>query len=758
MITACDAIPTLEPPPTASPALFSGGDEPRASSPEDAATQTAQPTPIPALDRTIPEEIVSGFLIGWQTQDFDLMYSLVSPQSKVLYPFDIFQNRYLVSQEEMNFVGIDFRISTSERQGTTAIVEYDLEINTGGFGTVSDVARKMRMVQNGNVWEIAWTPQDILEGLAGGVSISVQANFPPRAHIYDRNNQMLVEQGGTTVVLWGIKDQMPSVVDCINLITFISRQQRREVQRYFDQFFGETYFQIVEVDPETYFNNQAELNEFCGIFESDGVFNKVTQYSNRNYFGHGAAAHITGYIGRVPGDQIDFWRSRGYRASDIVGLAGIEFSYQDELSGEPERLLRMTDNSGLVIRELGASSGSPPQPVTLTIDRDLQVIVAQAVSDAFEYAANNWASVSSGNAVVVMDVNTGEVLALASYPTFDPSRFNPDTSYDANELSRIFNNPLTPLANKAVQEQYAPGSIYKIITTLAVGNEEIWEPNSIFECTHEWYGGDRFGDVLEKRLDWTVTDELDPTGPVDMAQALAASCDPYYYEMGALLYQRDPNLLVEYSESMGLGERTALTQIGSQAAGNLAPPAVVGDAINNAIGQGNVSVTAIQMVTAVASVANGGTLYEPHIVRQVGDMVIEPTIVQTLDIDPTILQTVQQGMCLVPIDEDYGTAYRIFGENPAPYTVCGKTGTAQAGAATSNIPPHAWFVSYAPADNPQIAIAVITLNSREGSEVSAPITRRILDYYFNAPIEPFPEWWEEEYVPVNVPGGGSAGG
>jgi penicillin-binding protein 2 len=158
----------------------------------------------------------------------------------------------------------------------------------------------------------------------------------------------------------------------------------------------------------------------------------------------------------------------------------------------------------------------------------------------------------------------------------------------------------------------------------------------------------------------------------------------------------------------------------------------------------------------VAAVANGGTVYEPYIVEQVGQQrVAEPTVINTLNVSPEALEVTRRGMCDVTTDPDLGTAIGSFVDNevyPA-YTACGKTGTAQ-----TNTYPNAWFVAYAPADDPEIAVVVMAERSREGSEVAAPMVRRILDAYFGAPQAPFPEWWEEDYVPLEVPENGVAGG
>jgi len=716
--------------------------------------------PILLQARPSPSEVTQQFLDAWHVRDYETMYALLSTPSQELYPFQTFQNRYGVSLDAMAFEGINYRISETRRQGETAAVYYDVTIQSSLLTEIEDFDRIMRLVETDAGWRIAWSPMDILDGLASQVRIQVETRFPQRADIYDRNGNVLVEQNGTVVALYAIQNQMGNVDGCIDLLANLMMRPRLDLVRLFGSFLPETFFHVGELDQNVYLENRTDLEFLCGMADTNDNNDKVVDFQARNYRGHGAAVHVTGFTGFIPADELQLWQARGYTEGDIVGRAGVERAYEAQLAGKPERYVRMVEPGGVVIRELGGAVGADPLPVSLTIDRELQFVTSRAMYEAFEYAAPNWASIATSGAAVVIDVNTGALLAISSYPTFEPSIFNPDTSYTnpGEIIGQINANLGSPLSNKAIQEQYAPGSVYKIISTIAVVNEGIFEPDTIFDCQLEWRGVDNFGDTVDVRYDWRFTDGLDPAGAITPAQALTASCNPFFWESGAMLYRENPNALVQYSEMFGLGALTGIESFAAEAAGNLAPPRTSAEAINNAIGQGNVQVTALQFVTAVAAVANRGTLYKPYIVQQVGGIdgteqifAAQPTVVRQIDLRDQTWDTVQEGMCNVISDSNLGTAYRVF--NGAPYTACGKTGTAQSGFA-----PNAWFVAYAPAENPQIAVLVVVPNSREGSEVAAPITRRIMDYYFNAPQEPFPEWWEEEYVPLEAPTGGTVGG
>lgn len=723
-----------------------------ACSPARPAASDALTAPAEAPVVRSPKEIVELFLSAWNASDFTTMYSYLSSQSRSLYAPQVFQARYDVVHKDINFNGLTYSIGEISTQGATAIVKYDLKIRSSLYGDIEDPGRTMRLVQSGSAWQVAWTTMDIFEGLVGGARISVQTRFPARGSIYDRDGNYIVQENGTMVTLYSRKDNMRNVDACIDLLARVLRRQRRDLVRFFADYLGESRFYLGEVDLDTYNRQRGDLENVCAVELAD-------QRQTRAYYGYGALAHITGYIGQVPADQLDVWEARGYRSGDLVGLAGIENVYQPELAGRPERFLRITEPGGTRLRELGNSIGEPSTPLMLTVRLDLQIAAAQALNDAFNYAEPNWGGIAVGASAVVLDVNTGAILALASYPTFNPTLFNPTTPQpNATFIGTLVTDPREPLINKATQKTYFPGSVYKIVTTAAAANEGLIGPDELFSCGLEWPGGALYGDVLPSRADWRKADGLPPAGDITITRALTSSCDPFFYEMGARLFlERGPNTIVEYSELMGLGKKIGLPM--PEAEGNLAPPRTVGDAINNAIGQGNVQLPPIQMAQLVAAVANGGTLYKPYIVQQVGGMDnteveqrFQPTIIRTIEFNDGVMDIIKKGMCDVVTDRSFGTAELVF--RGAPYTVCGKTGTAQ----TARY-PNAWFVAYAPAQNPEIAIVVMAEATREGSEVAAPIVRRILDYYFNAPVAPFPEWWNKgPYVPLVIPEGGTGGG
>ncbi|MBC8099042.1 MAG: hypothetical protein H7Y11_06330 [Armatimonadetes bacterium] len=702
-----------------------------------------------------PGAIVVGFLEAWNTGDTAAMHAYLSVRSQELYPLELFTNRYTVVNDEIALTGVQYTVGEVTLQGYSATVPYDVVLQSSSFGEINDPGRMMRLVQINGVWGIAWSPMDIFNVLAGDSTLDSSGQLPRRANIYDRNGN-LVAWEGTMVAAYTTKFNMPNESDCQLLLADITRRPLSSAVTQFVGYADDTVFFLAELDQDTYNTYAEQLSSICGV-------DTTRTYETRLYYGGNAMTHITGYLGQMREDQLATYLAQGFTRGDVIGQAGIEGQYQAQLAGSPQRVLRILAPGGIaVLRELGGKAGTEPMPITLTIDRDLQVAVTDAVADAFDYASGNWGAYADAAAAIVLKVDTGEVLALASYPLVNPMVFNPQTRIEKLDeaLAEIANDGRAPLQNHVLQNQYAPGSVYKVLTSIAVLNENIIQPEQTFFCDLEW-DGRSLGDESEPRSDWRKTDGFPAAGEIRPAQAIMASCNPFFWEFGARLYNTKGALLNQYGADFGLGQ--AYNLFGGtlqEAPGNLDDPQRVVQAINNAIGQGNVQLPPIQMAVLTAAIANDGTVYKPYLVGQVGgrdgaalQTEFAPEVLNQPDLQPEVLTTVREGMCGAVSDYDYGTAYYVFyeaGGNPT-YNACGKTGTAEAGERSN-----AWFITFAPAEAPEIAIVVaVPRAGREGSEVAAPIARRILDYYFASPPVDYPEWWNTEpFEPLAIPVGG----
>ncbi len=724
-----------------------------------------------------PRDVVGSFLERWNARDRQGMYALLSAASQRLTPFAVFDATYITLENAIGFDGVRFTHIRTDEQGTSSAVTHDAVLLSSLFGEITDSGRVMRLVRQGDQWRIAWTQMDILAGYAPGTRLSIESRLTPRGNIYDRRGQLMVEQDAEVVEIYISRQGMANTDRCIDLLATLLRLNRTDLITRVNGYNAETVFPIGDMDEDIYAAWQGELNAQCRA--------RTNTRTTRRYVGHGIATHTIGYVGSIPAEQLAAYQARGYTAGDLVGLMGVEAAYQDELAGTPSRVLRILEPGGLVVRELAGTSGEAARDIWLTLDLNLQWTAAQALSDAYNYAGGNWAARvhSPGGAVVAIDVNTGAILAMASYPTFDPGIFNPDTPifFVGDEISRLRTDARNFFTNRATQEQYPPGSTFKIVTLAAAAQERLVTADTLYECGLEWRG-QAFGDTTERRLDWRAT-EVDPaaqfaTGMVTPAEALTASCNPFFYEMGARLFREiGATALTRYAGQMGFGRATGIAPITPEAAGQLPPLPGADAAISAAVGQYNIQVTLLQMAHMVAGIANGGDLLKPYMIQRIGGGVNDarpplvegvPQMVGQMGLSEEVLALVRDGMCMVTTQratgrstgQPLGTAWFVFdqpapqGTGVAPYTVCGKTGTAQ----TGRIEPHGWFVAYAPRDNPEIAVVAMIEHGREGSETAAPIVRRVLDAYFSAPQAPYPRWWfENEYVPLNIPQGSTGG-
>jgi penicillin-binding protein 2 len=721
---------------------------------------------MPASAQSAPHEVVTAFLDAWNAKDYDRMYGYVTVNNingVDEYPVQVFTNRYEAVSATLSLTELRYTITETVLQGATAMVVYDVIFVSNTFGEITDPERRIRLINTPNGWKIAWSTMDIFDALISGAQVRVESRPSQRATIYDRNGVPLA-YNGTTTGFYTQRQLMTGEPQCIELMARLMRVPPRFIEAKLQPYIPDTTFFLGELNTEVFNANFSSLSSVCGVrqgFESA---------SHRIYEGNSMVTHTVGYVGPIPAENIAEYTALGYGEGDIVGLYGIEEAYQQQLGGKPASVLRIVDSSGTVLRELAGSVGTPPVPVTLTLDSRLQEITATALNEAFVMATPNWASVSTGGAVVVLDVPTGEILALASYPFIQPNLFHPDSvTEDRGNVLLSMLNTGEPLRNRAVSEQASPGSVFKIITLAATLNEGLIAPSDTFDCTLYW-DGSQYGDTRSPRPDWRVTDEYPPAGIVNPSEALMTSCNPFFWEYGAQLFlNRNPSMIADYGRRMGLTRTYGLSAIFREAPGVIPVPGSVDAAVSEAVGQGDVTLPPLQMVVAVTSIANGGTVYSPSLVKQIGGQdgiavaqAFTPQILNELDFNEGVLEAIQIGMCGVTTNEFLGTAYGRFisseseysyVELTAPYSVCAKTGTAQTGRY-----PNAWFVAYAPADNPQIAVVVMVEQSLEGSQVSAPIARRILDDYFNVQRANFPDWWAiGPYTPLNIPPDGGAG-
>jgi len=429
--------------------------------------------------------------------------------------------------------------------------------------------------------------------------------------------------------------------------------------------------------------------------------NVIREYPNRT-----TASHILGYVGEVSKEEMKIFREYGVRMGDIVGKMGIEREYQKELMGIPGGEQVEVDAMGRPIKILGTVPPIPGSTLVTTIDLDLQKVVEESLKRR-----------GLPGAIVVMDPRNGDILAMASNPDFDPNSFAKGIT--AEEWKRLLSTK-KPLLNRAISAAYPPGSTFKIAVALGALVEGIVDRDSSFYCPGSMLIGNRkFGC-------WTAH------GRINFLNAIARSCDVAFYTMGLKL---GPERIAKYARLLGLGDFTGI-DIPGEVRGLIPDPSwkkgpwYIGDTANMSIGQGYVQVTPIQMAVLVSAIANGGKVYRPRIVSKIigqdGTVKIQsPILIRDLSKFKREIGIIKEGMKLV-VDIGTGNLARVEG-----VTVAGKTGTAE------NFPnienplgkDHAWFIAYAPADNPKIALSILIEQGGHGGSTSAPIAAEIISYY-----------------------------
>ena len=463
----------------------------------------------------------------------------------------------------------------------------------------------------------------------------------------------------------------------------------------------------------------------------------ATPYNSRFYLDQGIASQVVGYTPPISPEQLNAYRRQGYRGDEKVGQSGIEKSMEQYLAGKHGGSLYVVDPNGQIVTRLAASNPQPADSVYLTIDRNLQYYAQQLLS-------------GYDGSVVVLERDTGRVLAMASSPGYDQNLFDPNNANSSTLLSALANDPEQPddqprcAGHLPARLGFQTDHLFR-----RAGKRALCTPNHLrlpvrFHRARAATAGRccTTGPGNTARPGWQTgkqcnTSDSLPSGLLTLQQGLMRSCNPYFWHIGLDLFNNDrAGDIASMAAAFGLGEPTGIGVI-AEATGNIPIPNQPVDATNEAIGQGDVQVTPLQVARFVAAIGNGGTLYRPQLIEKIqpvdGNPIItfKPEAAGTLPVRADNLAALQQAMQMV-VKDPLGTAYyRMLGLN---FPIAGKTGTAQSGSDK----PHAWFIGYTmDAQNsgkPDIAIAVMVENVGEGSDFAAPIFRRLVEtYYYGSP-------------------------
>jgi len=467
------------------------------------------------------------------------------------------------------------------------------------------------------------------------------------------------------------------------------------------------------------------------IKEQNNVFGGVvvTVEPVREYAMGTVGAHILGRVGKIYKEEYDVLKDKNYAMNDVIGKQGIEKYFEDYLRGEDGVGGIEQSIDGRKIKIVESVKPKAGNNVILTIDGQLQKVAEQAIEKAIErvkeqseYEPGNAGKDADAGAVAAIDVNSGEILALASYPSYNPATFNED-------YNKLYNDPALPMFNRAIGGAYEPGSTFKMVTALAALEEEVVS----VETQIEDLGVYKFYPDYRPAC-WIYRSKGETHGHQNVVSALENSCNYYFYEVGR---ETGIDSINKYAQQLGLGESTGIELENEENKGSLTSPKKreengsvwnPGDTLQVAIGQSDNRFTPLQLANYIATISNGGTRYKAHLVKnirnaQTGENVYEavPEVISKIDMEDKHSKAIMNGMKSVT---ELGTASDVFED--FNIKVGGKTGTAEVSDGSDN----AVFVAFAPFDNPQIAICAVIEHGTHGAN-AAYIVRDMLDEYFN---------------------------
>jgi penicillin-binding protein 2 len=532
--------------------------------------------------------------------------------------------------------------------------------------------------------------------LADHNRIRVVRALAPRGSIYDRNGRLLATSRlsfSVTVVPESLHAE--SGEDAVGALARVLGLRAEEVAAYLDKQRAAGY-ESVPLYRDAPRAVVARVEELSPYLSGVSVIADAVRY-----YPHGRlAAHALGYVREISPDELARPENADRQPMDLIGKAGVERIAEEALRGTNGGRQIEVDARGRRVRTLGMVAPQPGHDVRLTLDLDLQRTAEQALA-------------GRPGAVVALDPRNGEILALASSPSYDPNLFVGSLS---PSQWRGISGPDHPQQNRATTSRYPPGSLFKIVTAAAALEAGEVRTSDWFQCTGAFHIGS-----------WRMRcSKRSGHGDVSFLQGFAQSCNVMFASLGRRV---GPDRLAEMARRLGLGEASGV-DLPDESAGLVPSPEwkrerrkeawYPGDTCQMAVGQGDCLATPLQMAQLAAAIANGGKLMRPHIILSVAGepSAREPVVAGAAALKASTVDAIREGM--KGVVSPGGTAAGIATDR---YQIAGKTGTAQA----SRGAPHAWFAGFAPADNPRIAVAVIVEHGGNGSKVAAPIARRMFD-------------------------------
>jgi len=541
----------------------------------------------------------------------------------------------------------------------------------------------------------------------------------PRGNVLDAEGRTIITNRPSFNIVW-VKEDSPDPDEIIKQLSLILNEEiavlLKKVREAVDNPKHIPILLKEDIDWKTLVYIENNHYDLPGV--------RIEVLPRRNYLFDDLASHMIGYTGEVNQQELGEMQWEQYQPGDQIGKRGFEKFYEEELRGEKGTVYMEVDAHGFEQRQLKGKEPLPGNDLQLTIDLDLQLEAENAME-------------GRAGAVIAMDVNSGRILAFASAPPLHLEDFVGGIS--TKNWQRLLEDIKRPLVHKTIQGQYPPGSTYKIVTALAGLSKGVINPNTVFYCSGSMaFGNRRYGC-------WKAGGH----GPVSLHRALAESCDVYFYKVGLLV---GVDVLAEYANNLGLGHKTNIAfeyeKSGLIPTANWkklakGEPWQEGETLSISIGQGFNLVTPLQVCQMTSALANGGILYKPLLVEKIidpeGQIIrkIEPEVdVELVGLDK-YLALIRDGL-VGAVNDRHGTGKEARLKD---ITVAGKTGTAQVVTMAKfkevdeedvayKHRDHAWFTSFAPAENPEIAVTVLVEHGGHGGSAAAPVAKKVLEKYF----------------------------
>jgi penicillin-binding protein 2 len=540
----------------------------------------------------------------------------------------------------------------------------------------------------------------------------------PRGLIYDRNGILIVDNRPSFNLNIVLEDAKP-LEKTINTLSELINVPYEELSDRIDKFEKKSYYKPFALKKNISREQLAVVE--AHNFDLPGII--ISVEPRRNYIYKKSCAHLLGYIGEINKKELESGDYLGVASGDSIGRYGLEKSFEELLRGSRGGRQVEVDANGRVIRILKEVDPVPGKNLYLTVDFELQHIAESMLE-------------GKAGAIIALDPSNGEVLAMSSAPSFDQNDFIGGVS--TKKWKELISDSKKPMINKAFQGEYPPGSVYKIVSAIAGLEEKLIDLSTTSICK----GFHRYGNRVYRC--WRKGGH----GEVDLIESIEQSCDVFFYNVGEKV---GVDILAKYAKGCGLARKTGIN-LGNERKGliptsewklkRFGEPWQGGENLSIAIGQGYDLVTPLQMAVLIAAVGNGGVLYKPQILKSVknsdGDIIEKkaPEIMGSLPVSEANLNIIKKGLLDV-VQGKKGTAkiVRMKGVE-----IAGKTGTAQVFSIKEgeeidvdelryNLRDHAWFVCYAPAVNPVIAVSVLIEHGKHGSSGAGPVARAVVEKY-----------------------------